>query len=483
MALRFSDRKRRASDRLLGRRVLLAAGSFGVSGDGFGPTLTAMTLSLDGGDGPPVFRSEAESLGPAPRQTGPPRRRVLRRFGGRVRANPDGHDLVFRRWRWPSGLHRGRGSPLFFARDGGFRRFQLGRGRLGSRDRGAEDIARREPEIRPDLSLDLGCHIRVLAEELLGVLPALPDAEVAVAEPRAGLLDDLHLETDVDQLARLRDSLPEGDVELGDAERGRDLVFHDLDLRAIADDDLAVLDRVDAPDVDAHGRIELQGAAAGRRLGVPEHDADLFADLVDEDERGFRLRDDGREFAQRLRHEARLQTHRCVAHLALELGFRDERGDGVDDDDVDRGRAHEGLGDLERLLAGVGLRDHEVVDVDAELPGVIGVEGVLGVDERREPAVLLRLRNDVQGQGGLARGLGPEDFDDSAPGDASDPERRVHADRAGGDGLDDFMGLVTEADERAFPELLVDLLDGDLERLELFLVHFDHVVSFKRGGL
>jgi hypothetical protein len=30
-------------------------------------------------------------------------------------------------------------------------------------------------------------------------------------------------------------------------------------------------------------------------------------------------------------------------------------------------RAHERLGDLERLLAGVGLRDQQLVDVDAEL--------------------------------------------------------------------------------------------------------------------
>ena len=43
------------------------------------------------------------------------------------------------------------------------------------------------------------------------------------------------------------------------------------------------------------------------------------------------------------------------------------------------------------------------------------------------------------------------------------------------------MGLVAETDERALPKLLVDLLDGLLERLELFLVHFDHWVSFKRG--
>ena len=81
----------------------------------------------------------------------------------------------------------------------------------------------------------------------------------------------------------------------------------------------------------------------------------------------------------------------------------------------------------------------------------------------------------------LPEDSGPKTSMTRPAGDAPDPERGVHADRAGGDGLDDLVRLVAEAHERAFPELLVDLLDGLLERLELFLVHFDHVVSFKRG--
>ena len=48
----------------------------------------------------------------------------------------------------------------------------------------------------------------------------------------------------------------------------------------------------------------------------------------------------------------------------------------------------EHVGDLERLLAGVGLRDEQRVDVDAELLRVVGVERVLGVDERGDAALL-----------------------------------------------------------------------------------------------
>ena len=71
----------------------------------------------------------------------------------------------------------------------------------------------------------------------------------------------------------------------------------------------------------------------------------------------------------------------AVAHLALDLGLGHQRGDRVDDDDVEGAGAHEHLGDLERLLAGVGLRDQQVVDVHADPARVGRIERVLGVDE------------------------------------------------------------------------------------------------------
>jgi hypothetical protein len=163
----------------------------------------------------------------------------------------------------------------------------------------------------------------------------------------------------------LRDPLAVHHVELRLAERRRDLVLHDLHARAAADDLVAVLDGADAPDVDAHRRVELQRAAAGRGLRVAEHHADLLAQLVDEDQAGLRLRDDAGELAQRLRHQPRLQAHLAVAHLAFDLRARHERGHRVDDDHVDAVGADEHLDDLERLLAVVGLRDQQVLEVDA----------------------------------------------------------------------------------------------------------------------
>ena len=150
-------------------------------------------------------------------------------------------------------------------------------------------------------------------------------------------------------------------------------IFHDFDFRAAADHLVAILDGGDAPHIRANRRVELQRATAGCRFRIAEHDADLFANLVDEDEAGFGFRNDAGEFAQGLGHQSGLQAHLCVAHFAFELGARDECGNRVDNDDVDGAAADQDFGDFEGLLAAVRLRDEKVFDIDSELARVIRV--------------------------------------------------------------------------------------------------------------
>ncbi len=92
-----------------------------------------------------------------------------------------------------------------------------------------------------------------------------------------------------------------------------------------------------------------------------------------------------------------------IAHLALDFGLGRQCRHRVDDDDVDRARTHEHVGDLQRLLARVRLRDQQFVDVDAQLFGIGRVERVFGIDERSRAARLLGFRNNLQGQRRLAR--------------------------------------------------------------------------------
>ena len=151
--------------------------------------------------------------------------------------------------------------------------------------------------------------------------------------------------------------------------------------------------------------VEFQRPAAGGDFGVADEHADLFAELVEEDEGGLGARDDGGQLAQRLAHQPCLQAHVAVAHVAFQLRLGHQGGHAVHDDDVDAARTDQDLGDLQRLFAPVGLGDVQLVDVHPEFLGVQRVEGVLGVDEGGVAARFLGLGDGVQGQRGLSRCL------------------------------------------------------------------------------
>jgi hypothetical protein len=107
--------------------------------------------------------------------------------------------------------------------------------------------------------------------------------------------------------------------KLGFAEGRSNLVFHHLDFGAVAGDRFAVFDGRDAADIEADRRIELERAPTGGGFGIAEHHADLLADLVNENQAGIRFGDRSREFAHGLRHQAGLQAHMGIAHLAIEF--------------------------------------------------------------------------------------------------------------------------------------------------------------------
>ena len=127
------------------------------------------------------------------------------------------------------------------------------------------------------------------------------------------------------------------------------------------------------------------------------------------------------------RHQSGLQPDVAVTHLALDLGARHEGGDRVDDDDVQGPGAHQHVDDLEGLLTGVRLGYEQGIGVDAEVLGVVGVQGVLRVDERRDAPLRLRVRDGVQRDGRLTAGLRSEDLDDPPAGQTTDAQRTSRA--------------------------------------------------------
>src|SRR5439155_4882612 len=213
--------------------------------------------------------------------------------------------------------------------------FERGRGplcRLGSHlgGDGSQYVRILDAELLADLRLDLGGELGVFLEEVAGVVLALADAVLLVLVPGAGLVDHAAVDPQLEDLAFERYPFTVENIEEGLAERRRDLVLHDLHASLGADDLVAALDAADAPDIEARRRVELEGIAPGGGLGVAEHDADLHADLVDEDHQRIGALDVGGELPQRLAHQPRLQAHLRLAHLALDLGLGGERRDRID---------------------------------------------------------------------------------------------------------------------------------------------------------
>src|SRR6516162_3817394 len=329
-----------------------------------------------------------------------------------------------------------------------------------------EDFFGDEAGVLADRGFDLGGDVGIGFEESLCVLAALSDALAVIGEPGARFLDHARFHPEIDELAALRHAFPVHDVELDLLERRRELVLDHLDAGLVADHLVAFLDRPDPADVEAHRGVEFERVPAGGGLGRAVHDADLHADLVDEDHHGVGAVDRGGELAQRLAHQARLQAGLAVAHFAFELGAWNERRDRIDDQHVDRARAHQRIGDFERLLAGVGLGDQEIVDVDAELSRVDRVERVFGVDEGADAALLLRFRQTMQRERGFAGGFRPVDFDHAAARQAANSERNVEAERAGGDGLHVHrLVVLAEPHDRALAEIALDLRERGIEGL------------------
>ena len=154
----------------------------------------------------------------------------------------------------------------------------------------------------------------------------------------------------------------------------------------------------------------------------------------------------------------------AVAHFAVDLGARHERGHRVDDDDVEGTGADQHVGDLEGLLTAVGLRNEQCVGVDAQSLGVFGIEGVLGIDEGRDSAGLLGIGHRVEGDSRLARRLRAVDFDDAATGQTADAEGDVEGRGTGGNDFDRRAGPITKAHDGTLAVGAVDLRHRIVER-------------------
>src|SRR5258708_28128141 len=298
----------------------------------------------------------------------------------------------------------------------------------------------------------------MLAQEDSSVFPALAHAFTGITNPGAGLFQNAFIHAQVDQVALARDAFAIKNIEFGFAERRGHFVLHDFGAGTRADHSIAFVDGLNAANIDAHRSVELQCAVRGGGFRIAEHHANLFADLVDEDQAGLGFGNDGGEFAQRLRHQARLQAHGGIAHVAFELGLGDQSGDGVDNNDVDGARADERFGDFESLFTVIGLRHQQIVNINAQTTRIAGIERVLGVDESGLAAELLRFSDHLQSERGFTAGFRAIDFNHAAARKTANTESGVNLEAATGDDVDRNKNiLVAEAYDGTFAVGLFNL--------------------------
>ena len=157
-----------------------------------------------------------------------------------------------------------------------------------------------------------------------------------------------------------------------------------------------------------------------------------------------------------------------IAHFAIEFGFGNEGRDRVDDDDVDAVGFDEDIGDFEGLLAVIGLRDEQVINIDAETSRIAHVEGVFGIDKGSYAAVFLSLGNGVNGQGGLTGTFRTKNLDDAAFGITAHAKCSVEGKATGGYHLHVFHLLVAEFHDGAFTKVLFDFCHSGLQRFQFF---------------
>ena len=156
--------------------------------------------------------------------------------------------------------------------------------------------------------------------------------------------------------------------------------------------------------------------------------------MVEEDHGAVRFADDGREFAERLTHETRLESHLSVSHFSFDFSTRGEGSDGVDDHNVYRVGTNERFNDFETLLTRVGLGEEQIVNVHSDAFGVSRIECVFGVNKGGLASALLNFSNHVKGERGFTGTFWTVDFDHTAFWNST-AERQIERNGAGWNGF------------------------------------------------
>ena len=270
-----------------------------------------------------------------------------------------------------------------------------------------------------NLILDFLHQIGGVFNQLANVILTLSDSLTVVGEPRTALLNNIERNCKIDDFTRERNALAVKNIEFCHAERRCDLVFYNFALNVVAVNIVAILELLGFANVDTNRCEELERATAGRGFGIAVNNANLFTNLVNENNNAVALGDNARELAHCLRHHSCLHANHGLTHIALDFLTRNECGYRVDNDCINGTRTSQSFTNFECIFSAVGLRHEKLVDINAKCLCINGVECVLGIDECRGAARLLHLCENVQCNGGFTRRFRAKDFDDTSARNAA----------------------------------------------------------------
>ena len=148
----------------------------------------------------------------------------------------------------------------------------------------------------------------------------------------------------------------------------------------------------------------------------------------------------------------------AVAHFSLNLSFRNQCGDRVDDNNVQRAAAHQHITNLQCLFSGIRLRNQKTADIDTQILRVNRIQRVFRVDEGRLASCLLCFGDDMQRQRCLTGRFRSVNLYNSAFWHAADAGRDIQTDGTAGNRVDIHLrAFITELHNGTLAELLLDL--------------------------
>ena len=167
-----------------------------------------------------------------------------------------------------------------------------------------------------------------------GCCLALTDLVALIGVPSTGLVEDVHISTDVDDFTFAGNALAVDDLEFGLFERRRNFVLNNFHAGFVTQDFIALLDAAGTTNIHTDRGVELKCVTAGRCFRRTVNHTDLLTNLVNEDHQSVGLLDAGSELTECLAHQTSLETRKSFAHVAFNFRARHQSSHGVDNDKV-----------------------------------------------------------------------------------------------------------------------------------------------------